>query len=86
MASRSRELKTNNLRFKSLSIKNIKISERVGVQLRAEAFNVFNHSNLYIVGASAEVNNGFVQATKGVASPFSPAERRNIQLAARFTF
>lgn len=66
--------------------KNIRFSERMRLQLRAEAFNVFNHSNLYIVGSSAEVNNGFVQASKGVPASNVPAERRNIQLAVRFMF
>jgi hypothetical protein len=66
--------------------KNIRFTERMRLQLRAEAFNVFNHSNLYIVGSSAEVNNGFVQAKKGFPASNVPAERRNIQLAVRFMF
>jgi hypothetical protein len=66
--------------------KNIRFTETMRLQLRAEAFNVFNHSNLYIVGSSAEVNNGFVQAKKGFPASNVPAERRNLQLAVRFMF
>ncbi len=66
--------------------KNFSLTERMKLQLRAEVFNAFNHSNFYIVGPSAEVNNGFVQASKGTPASNVPAERRNIQLAARITF
>mgnify|MGYP000238685297 CR=1 FL=1 len=66
--------------------KNIRFTERMRLQLRAEAFNVFNHSNLYIVGSSADRGNGFVQAKKGFPASNVPAERRNLQMAVRFMF
>jgi hypothetical protein len=35
--------------------KSFKLTEKVGLQLRGEAFNLFNHPNLFVVGSSADV-------------------------------
>jgi len=40
--------------------KNFKITERVGLQLRGEAYNIFNHPNLWVVGSSADPSSSFV--------------------------
>jgi len=43
--------------------KDTKITERFSLQLRGEAFNVFNRANLYVVGAGADLGTGnFVTA------------------------
>lgn len=49
--------------------KNFKVTERVGLQFRAEMFNAFNHSNYYVqtgnldnIGGLADVNNLAYQA------------------------
>ena len=75
--------------------KRIKFSERYSMQLRLEAFNVFNHSNLFIVPGSLDVS-GFTDAAGNPVPSFIPAqrgvftsgnlERRNVQLAAKFIF
>jgi outer membrane receptor protein involved in Fe transport len=55
------------------------ISENKYFQLRGEFYNLFNHPNLFIRGAEAEIT----------TSPFVPAffdGRRNIQLALKFVF
>jgi hypothetical protein len=61
------------------------------LQVRAEAYNLFNHANLFAVpGTNSFSGSGsFVEATKGVpnCSPGSCGkERRNIQLALRYQF
>lgn len=58
--------------------KNFQITEGTRLQFRAEAFNVFNHANMFVNGAAAEVNEGFIRGFK--------VGRRNIQLAAKFLF
>jgi hypothetical protein len=65
--------------------KDTKISERVTLQLRAEAFNVFNHANLYVQGASADVRSkNYVVACYGCTT--STYDHRNLQLAAKIIF
>jgi hypothetical protein len=58
--------------------KNFRVTEGKQIQLRFEAYNVFNHANLFVSGGEAEVNNGFVPA-------FFDG-RRNIQIAGKFIF
>lgn len=59
--------------------KRIAITERYQLQLRAEAFNLFNHANLFVLGGQADVS-GFntIQASRD--------GRRNVQLAVKFIF
>jgi hypothetical protein len=58
--------------------KNFNIRENMRIQLRGELYNVFNHANMFVDGASAEVNEGLVRGFKD--------GRRNIQLAVKFIF
>jgi hypothetical protein len=65
--------------------KDTKITERFSLQLRGEAFNVFNHANLYVVGAGADLGTGnFVTACYGCTR--STYDRRNLQVAAKLIF
>ena len=72
--------------------KNFKLTERVGLQLRGEAFNLPNHANLWVLGSSADVGSSqIVQAKKGgIAGVLSTAtnthEHRNMQLAIKLNF
>jgi hypothetical protein len=70
--------------------KNIRITESVKLQLRVEAFNVFNHANLFVSGGEAEINNGATTDANGNAvGGYVPANffgRRNIQLAGKIIF
>lgn len=69
--------------------KTTKVSERVSVQLRGEFYNTFNHSNLYVVGADADLSGGnrTVAAQRGVPPTYLGADdRRNIQLALKVIF
>jgi outer membrane receptor protein involved in Fe transport len=71
--------------------KNFVLSERFTLQLRAEAFNIFNHSNLYIVYANTDVSlTNSVTATRGVRNDNTDdllsTDNRNLQLALKLLF
>jgi hypothetical protein len=59
-------------------IKRIRFGTRA-VQLRAEAFNLFNHANLFPNTSTADVS-GFTEITG------TRAGNRRVQLAAKFEF
>jgi len=63
--------------------KNFKLKkEGLSLQFRAEAYNLFNHANLYADTASADISGtDYIPALKGAAG-----ERRNIQFALKFIF
>jgi hypothetical protein len=59
--------------------KNFRITEGKTLQFRGEFYNLFNHSNLFINGASAELSSStFVEGFRN--------GRRNVQLALKFIF
>jgi len=65
--------------------KNFPIGERVRLQIRAEAYNFFNHANMYVEGAGADVSaTSTITACKACTG--TSTDRRNIQLAAKITF
>ena len=70
--------------------KTIQLSERFKLQLRGEAYNIFNHANLYVVGAAANTAaTSIIPACYGCApigTPQSEDDRRNLQLAAKLIF
>ena len=72
--------------------KTFRLNERFNLQFRAEAFNVFNHSNLYIVYTNTDISaTKFVTATRGVradnnAYSVVSTENRNLQLALKLLF
>jgi hypothetical protein len=66
--------------------KRVKFTEKYSLQLRLEAFNVFNHSNLFVVNANLDASGtNTITAQRGVF-PSGNLERRNVQLAAKFIF
>ena len=60
--------------------KNFKLGERVNLQMRLEAYNVFNHANAFVIYGfpENEISNGYV--------PAFFEGRRNVQLAAKLIF
>lgn len=59
--------------------KTFRLGERFRVQLRGEGYNFFNHANLFVSGASADVSStSYIPATK--------SGRRDVQLAAKIIF
>jgi hypothetical protein len=58
--------------------KNIHITEKTRIQLRSEFYNVFNHANMFVDGATTKVNEGLIRGFKD--------GRRNIQLAVKLIF
>jgi hypothetical protein len=64
--------------------KNIKITERVNMQFRAEAFNVLNHTNFQLPGAGGATNNRINSDSFGQAGGvFNP---RNLQFGLKIQF
>ncbi|HSB10324.1 MAG TPA: TonB-dependent receptor [Blastocatellia bacterium] len=73
------------------AFKNFHLTENVKLQLRLEAYNVFNHANLFISGGEAEIQTGAPVDASGnfLGGGFVPANffgRRNIQLAGKIIF
>ena len=80
--------------------KNFKVTERFGLQFRAEMYNIFNHSNTYVATTNLDAEpfglvdaggnqSPYIQAEKGGIVGFAgqPSdERRNIQLGVRLSF
>jgi outer membrane receptor protein involved in Fe transport len=72
--------------------KSIRIRERMSLQLRLEAYNALNHSNLYVNTISSGIagGGGFVTASYGTPPVNLLAgqtqENRNVQLGAKFIF
>ncbi len=73
-------------------IKNFKLTERFGLQFRAEMYNILNHHNAYILASNLDVSSmatPFVQTEKGGifgAPGAATDERRNIQFGLKVTF
>jgi len=67
--------------------KSFRLTERASVSLRAEAFNVFNHQNIYnrsgIFGNGATPSPTFGLPASGLANVGQP---REMQFLARITF
>ena len=64
--------------------KNFKITERVNLQFRAEAFNVLNHTNFQLPGAGGATNMRRNSASFGEAGgTFNP---RNLQFGLKLSF
>lgn len=72
--------------------KNFTITERYKLQFRAEAYNVFNHFNLYLVGTNTDVSaTRFATAVRGVRADNNAyssvsIDNRNLQLALKLIF
>jgi outer membrane receptor protein involved in Fe transport len=68
--------------------KSIRFTERMSLQLRLEAYNAFNHSNLYVNTGSAYIAGGAgnITASYGVLENGAGNENRNVQIGAKFIF
>ena len=68
-------------------LKNFALREGMVLQLRSEFFNIFNHSNLYVIPGTNVVTGAASQviAARGL-TPVGTKERRNVQLAIRLSW
>ncbi|HYP54283.1 MAG TPA: TonB-dependent receptor [Pyrinomonadaceae bacterium] len=66
--------------------KRIPIGENYSLQLRFEAFNVFNHANLFVNPNNLDASSTDVITAQRGVFPSGNVERRNVQLAAKFIF
>src|SRR5262249_14088105 len=77
--------------------KDFPVKEGVKVQFRAESYNLFNHSNLYIVYSNLDIGSGaeFITATRGIRNDSTAVtstvengriENRNFQFALKVIF
>jgi hypothetical protein len=71
--------------------KNFTLTERIRLQFRCEAFNVMNHSNMYIVYNNTDLSaTNFITAQKGIRADNTDGvvttENRNLQLALKLIF
>ncbi len=74
-------------------LKNFKLTERFGLQFRAEMYNIFNHHNQYILAQNLDISSmttPFIQTEKGgifgISGQSATDERRNIQFGLKLTF
>ena len=66
--------------------KTFRFGEKYSLQFRTELYNVFNHSNLYVVYTNTDISaTSAVQVKKGFPNA-TINEQRNIQLAVKFIF
>jgi hypothetical protein len=66
--------------------KNFRFGEKYTLQFRSEFYNIFNHSNLYVIPSLPDVSAQTHVTVKKGFPPVSINERRNIQLAVKFIF
>jgi hypothetical protein len=81
-ALRGPRLFNNNMAL----VKNTKITERFGVQFRAEAFNVFNNVNFQLYTSNGGTGLDRYQADQTFGQIFSAAAPRILQLALKLSF
>jgi len=65
--------------------KTFRLDEKRKIEIRAEAYNLLNHANMYVMASSLDLSTtNIVPACKGCS--LATTDRRNLQLAAKFTF
>jgi hypothetical protein len=70
--------------FNVAALKTIPAGERLAFELRAEAFNVFNHPN--ILGVSTAFNPAVSQQASGFGTPTSAGDPREMEFSLRASF
>ncbi|HTP33185.1 MAG TPA: carboxypeptidase regulatory-like domain-containing protein [Candidatus Acidoferrales bacterium] len=66
--------------------KNFRIKERLNIQFRAEAYNIFNHTNFNAVDTTIQYNAAGVNTRTSTANITSARDPRIMQLALRINF
>jgi hypothetical protein len=66
--------------------KNIKFTERVSLQFRAESFNLFNRANFQLPGANGQTNNRVVGASQAFGQAGGTFNPRQLQFGLKLSF
>jgi hypothetical protein len=87
MTQRNQFRGPGNWNVDALLAKRFNLTDKMNLQLRFEAYNVFNHPNLYVDGSTLDASsNTFVRAWRGGNPALALTDHRNVQLALRLNF
>jgi hypothetical protein len=87
MTQRNQFYGPGNWNVDAMLAKRFHLTDKVNMQFRLEAYNVFNHPNLYVDGSTLDASsNSYVRAWRGGNPALALTDHRNVQLALRLDF
>jgi carboxypeptidase family protein/TonB-dependent receptor-like protein len=87
MTQRNQFRGPGNWNVDAVLAKRFNLTDKVNLQFRFEAYNVFNHPNMYVDGSTLDASsNQFVRAWRGGNPALGLTDHRNVQVALRLNF